>query len=107
LALVVPHSGLSACAAWHTSSRTERELATAIVLELALTEATAKVRTGGPKDLPEDLALPHWAGTIPVTLTTGVPKPADGPRGAVHLPDYLDEKRLGMALWQAATSHCR
>ncbi|HEV8562401.1 MAG TPA: pyridoxamine 5'-phosphate oxidase family protein [Actinophytocola sp.] len=77
-----------------TRPLTERELATTTVLELALNEATARIRAGGPKDTPEDLALPHWAGTVPVMLTTGAPIPADGQRGDAHLPGYLTEVDL-------------
>jgi nitroimidazol reductase NimA-like FMN-containing flavoprotein (pyridoxamine 5'-phosphate oxidase superfamily) len=52
------------------------ELKSTLVLALDLTEASAKVRTGPPKDDPEDLDGPWWAGVIPLTTTRGEPIPA-------------------------------
>ena len=52
-----------------------RELAATSVLELPLTEASVKVRDGGPSDEPEDHALGVWAGVLPVTVTFGAPEP--------------------------------
>jgi nitroimidazol reductase NimA-like FMN-containing flavoprotein (pyridoxamine 5'-phosphate oxidase superfamily) len=43
-----------------------KELKATLVLRLPLDEASAKVREGGPIDDEEDLALPWWAGVIPV-----------------------------------------
>jgi hypothetical protein len=40
---------------------------------MPLDEASAKVRTGGPVDDPEDLALPAWTGVIPLTTVPGPP----------------------------------
>ncbi|MEX0761371.1 MAG: pyridoxamine 5'-phosphate oxidase family protein [Dehalococcoidia bacterium] len=47
------------------------------LLRLPLDEASAKVRTGPPKDDEEDYALPTWAGVIPVRREMGglVPDP--------------------------------
>ena len=42
------------------------ELRTTSVLRLPITEASAKVRTGGPVDDDEDMALPIWAGQLPL-----------------------------------------
>jgi len=50
----------------------ERELAATAVLALDLVEVSAKVRTGGPVDDPEDCALPHWAGVVPLRVTAGI-----------------------------------
>jgi nitroimidazol reductase NimA-like FMN-containing flavoprotein (pyridoxamine 5'-phosphate oxidase superfamily) len=60
-----------------TESRppTRRELAETAVLALPLVEVSAKVRAGGVKDEPEDYALPHWAGVVPMRLTPGTPIP--------------------------------
>lgn len=65
----------------------EAELAATEVVELAVTEASAKVRTGPPVDAPEDYALPTWAGVLPFALRAGAPV-AD-PRCAAELPGYL------------------
>jgi nitroimidazol reductase NimA-like FMN-containing flavoprotein (pyridoxamine 5'-phosphate oxidase superfamily) len=66
-----------------------RELAATAVIRLDLREVSAKTRTGGPKDEPEDLALPYWAGVVPVTRVYGRPEPADGLDPATPLPGYL------------------
>ena len=54
---------------------TDRELRQTSVLRLDVAEASAKARTGGPVDEPEDLDLPVWAGVIPCELTWGEPVP--------------------------------
>jgi nitroimidazol reductase NimA-like FMN-containing flavoprotein (pyridoxamine 5'-phosphate oxidase superfamily) len=46
----------------------EQELKATTLLALPIVEASAKVRIGGPIDDPEDLALPVWAGVIPLRL---------------------------------------
>ena len=56
----------------------EQELKQTQVLALSLTEASAKVRTGPPIDDEEDLALPVWAGVVPLRAVPGTPIPADG-----------------------------
>ena len=68
---------------------TARELAATGVLALDLVEVSAKVRTGGPVDDPEDGALPHWAGVVPLVLAAGTPVPADDLDPATPLPPYL------------------
>jgi hypothetical protein len=59
------------------------------VLRLELDEVSAKLRTGGVNDEPEDLALPHWAGVVP--LRKGYEAPVGDPDLApgTRLPDYL------------------
>jgi nitroimidazol reductase NimA-like FMN-containing flavoprotein (pyridoxamine 5'-phosphate oxidase superfamily) len=49
------------------------ELRQTSVLRMTIEEASAKVRTGGPVDDPEDLALPVWAGVVPSTLAWSTP----------------------------------
>ncbi|TXS28653.1 pyridoxamine 5'-phosphate oxidase family protein [Streptomyces sp. ms191] len=66
-----------------------KELAATAVLRLDLDEVSAKLRTGGPNDEPEDLTLPHWTGVVPVARTYGTPIPADDLDPAVALPGYL------------------
>jgi uncharacterized protein len=70
-----------------------RELAATAVLALDLVEVSAKVRDGEPVDDEEDMALPHWAGVVPLTLTAGTPVPADDLDSAVPLPPYLTPYR--------------
>jgi len=52
------------------------ELRKTLVLELPLTEASAKVRAGDPIDDPEDIEGPWWAGTVPITSRFGRPTPS-------------------------------
>ncbi|WP_443071869.1 pyridoxamine 5'-phosphate oxidase family protein [Streptomyces sp. WMMC940] len=66
-----------------------KELAATAVLRLDLDEVSAKVRTGGPNDDPEDLVLPHWTGVVPLVRGHGVPVPADDLDPSVALPPYL------------------
>lgn len=66
-----------------------RELAATGVLALDLVEVSAKVRTGGPVDDPDDRVLPYWAGVVPLTLTAGTPVPAGDLDPAVPGPRYL------------------
>ncbi|MCV7377245.1 flavin-nucleotide-binding protein [Mycobacterium alsense] len=68
---------------------TGRELAATGVLALDLAEVSAKVRTGEPVDDPEDQALQHWAGLVPLRLTPGPPVPAADLDPAVPVPPYL------------------
>ncbi|MFJ1747074.1 pyridoxamine 5'-phosphate oxidase family protein [Streptomyces sp. NPDC088116] len=70
----------------------DRELAATAVLGLDLDEVSAKIRTGGPNDEPEDASLPYWTGVVPVTRGYGTPVPADDLDPAVALPDYLSAR---------------
>jgi hypothetical protein len=54
---------------------TDAELRSTSVVRFPIDEGSAKVRTGGPIDDPEDMALPHWAGVIPLALVRGEPVP--------------------------------
>jgi nitroimidazol reductase NimA-like FMN-containing flavoprotein (pyridoxamine 5'-phosphate oxidase superfamily) len=66
-----------------------KELAATAVLRLDLDEVSAKIRTGGPNDEPEDVSLPHWSGVLPITRGYGAPVPADDLAPSVTLPSYL------------------
>jgi uncharacterized protein len=70
---------------------TDKELAQTAVLALPLTEVSVKARVGGVADEPEDLALPHWAGVVPLRLTPGLPEPDAGVTATV--PAYLNPDR--------------
>ncbi len=50
-----------------------QELKATMVLAVPLAEASAKVRTGGPKDDAEDLGRPVWAGVVPIREVRGEP----------------------------------
>jgi nitroimidazol reductase NimA-like FMN-containing flavoprotein (pyridoxamine 5'-phosphate oxidase superfamily) len=46
----------------------DQELKATWILALPIDEASAKVRTGGPSEEPEDEQLPVWTGVVPVHL---------------------------------------
>jgi nitroimidazol reductase NimA-like FMN-containing flavoprotein (pyridoxamine 5'-phosphate oxidase superfamily) len=52
-----------------------RELKATAMLRLPLDEASAKTRAGPPNDYEHDLAVPAWAGVIPLSLVAGQPQP--------------------------------
>ncbi|MCX4536489.1 pyridoxamine 5'-phosphate oxidase family protein [Streptomyces sp. NPDC002596] len=66
-----------------------KELAATAVIRLDLDEVSAKVRTGGPNDDPDDLALPHWAGVVPLARGYRAPQPSDDLDPVIAVPDYL------------------
>jgi nitroimidazol reductase NimA-like FMN-containing flavoprotein (pyridoxamine 5'-phosphate oxidase superfamily) len=66
---------------------TRKELAETSVLALPLREVSVKARSGGAIDEPEDYALPHWAGVVPLRLVAGEPEPDAGV--TTPAPDYL------------------
>jgi uncharacterized protein len=67
----------------------DSELKQTMVLALPLEEVSAKVRTGGPKDEPEDYDLPIWAGVLPLTVVPGAPLPDPQLRFRLEPPTYL------------------
>jgi nitroimidazol reductase NimA-like FMN-containing flavoprotein (pyridoxamine 5'-phosphate oxidase superfamily) len=66
---------------------TVRELAQTDVLALALREVSVKCRDGGVNDEDADLALPHWAGVVPLRLTAD--PPVADPAAHRPPPSYL------------------
>jgi uncharacterized protein len=67
----------------------DSEVKATSVLKLSLQEVSAKIRTGPPKDEPEDYKLPIWAGVLPLTLKAGEPiADANLPDGA-KVPEIL------------------
>jgi nitroimidazol reductase NimA-like FMN-containing flavoprotein (pyridoxamine 5'-phosphate oxidase superfamily) len=65
------------------------ELKGTTVLALPLVEASAKVRTGPPKDDEEDMSIPVWSGELPLRLTTGSPIPDALMTPEIQPPDYI------------------
>jgi nitroimidazol reductase NimA-like FMN-containing flavoprotein (pyridoxamine 5'-phosphate oxidase superfamily) len=60
----------------------EAELRQTMVIAVALTEVSAKIRTGDPIDAPDDVDGPHWAGHVPIHTTWGAAvDSADLPEG--------------------------
>jgi uncharacterized protein len=68
---------------------TKKEMAATAVLSLPLTEASAKIRTGMPKDEPEDHELDVWAGVLPVAVTFGEPVPDPLLREEIPAPAHI------------------
>lgn len=60
-----------------------------MVIAFELTEASAKVRTGGPKDDEEDYDLDIWAGVQPIQLVRGAVVPDERLKPGVPVPPYL------------------
>ena len=61
---------------WDEARRpSAKELRATTILELPLTEASAKIRSGPPQDDDADLQLPVWAGEIPVGVVSRAPRP--------------------------------
>lgn len=72
---------------------TEREMSQTTVIEVCLDEISAKVRSGGPEDDPEDLGEEIWAGVVPMSRVTGDPVPAADLSDGIEVPDYLTNYR--------------
>jgi len=65
----------------------DREMRKTLLLKLPIEEASAKVRTGGPIDDEEDLAMPIWAGVLPCSITWGAP--VAEPEVRAEVPAYV------------------
>jgi hypothetical protein len=79
---------------WESSRQPNpKELAATSILELPITEASAKVRTGGPLDDEEDYALPHWAGVIPLRTEALIPIADTALNPAIAMPPTISEYR--------------
>ncbi|MGE3831387.1 MAG: pyridoxamine 5'-phosphate oxidase family protein [Parvibaculaceae bacterium] len=68
---------------------TAQEYKATTVLSLPLSEASAKIRTGSPKDDEEDYALPIWAGVIPVHTHIGAPIPDERNLSGIAPPAHV------------------
>jgi len=67
----------------------EKELRATRVVAISLDEASAKVRSGPPKDDEDDYALPVWAGELPLRLEPLAPVPDSHPGPAVPPPPHV------------------
>lgn len=67
----------------------KKELDATAVVSLTIDEASAKIRTGPPKDEEEDYNLPVWAGILP--LLKGFGKPEKDPllNSSIDIPGYI------------------
>ena len=67
----------------------KQEMKGTMVLRLPLTEASAKIRSGPPKDDTEDMAITAWAGVLPFVQGFDAPVPDPRLAAGVSFPDYL------------------
>jgi hypothetical protein len=74
---------------------TDKDLKSTMVLGMRIDEASAKTRTGGAIDEPEDMDAGCWAGVLPIRTVIG--EPIDDPelRDGITRPDYLDKFSIG------------
>lgn len=70
---------------------TDLELKATSVLKLPIEEASAKVRTGDPKDDDEDYAMDIWAGVLPLSLQSGKPIDDSKMTHEADPPQYVTE----------------
>jgi uncharacterized protein len=68
---------------------TRKELAATIVLAVPLAEASVKIRTGPPKDEPEDYRTSIWAGVLPVRTVVGEPEPDPALAPGINVPAHV------------------
>jgi len=66
------------------------EIMATSVLKMRIEDASAKIRTGGPKDDKEDYALPIWAGVVPMHTQYGAPEPDPLRQGDYALPESVE-----------------
>ncbi|MGW5110871.1 pyridoxamine 5'-phosphate oxidase family protein [Nocardia sp. NPDC004123] len=75
-------------------SPNKKELAATMVLALDLTEASVKVRTGGPRDEQADIDTGGvWAGVLPLRQVFDAPIPAADLEAGVEIPAHVLDRR--------------
>jgi hypothetical protein len=67
----------------------DSELMQTAVIAVPMREASAKIRTGPPKDDEEDYALPVWAGLLPLRQVASDPIPDPRLPEDIKVPDYV------------------
>jgi uncharacterized protein len=73
----------------HVREPSRKELAATAVIAVPLDEASVKVRTGGPKDDPEDYDSDIWAGVLPAALAFGSPTPDPAMTSDIGVPEHI------------------
>ncbi|MFE3053603.1 pyridoxamine 5'-phosphate oxidase family protein [Nocardia sp. NPDC059239] len=75
-------------------SPNKKEMAATMVLALDLTEASVKVRTGGPRDEQADIDTGGvWAGVLPLRQVFDAPIPAADLEAGVEIPAHVLDRR--------------
>ncbi len=72
---------------------TDAEIRASQLLRIEIDEASAKIRSGGPVEEPEDLDLPIWGGHFPLRLVTEAPIADEHVKPSVPTPSYSIEDR--------------
>ena len=72
---------------------TAEEFKQTVLFAIPIKEASAKVRTGPPKDHEDDLALPVWAGVLPLVTRPGEPEPSPDLLEGIDVPAYVTDAR--------------
>ncbi|UFS93828.1 pyridoxamine 5'-phosphate oxidase family protein [Nocardia huaxiensis] len=71
-------------------SPNKKELAATMVLALDLSEASVKIRTGGPRDDAADIAAGGvWAGVLPIRQVFDAPVPSADLEPGVEVPQHV------------------
>ena len=65
------------------------------IVAVAIESASAKVRSGPPRDDEDDLDLPVWAGVLPLRQVAGTPIADPGLADGIALPGYIAEYAKG------------
>ncbi len=71
------------------------------LIRMEIEEASAKVRSGGPGEEPEDLDLDYWGGVIPITTVHGMPEPDAENTPKIGVPDSI---RASISKWNESDS---
>jgi uncharacterized protein len=75
------------------------ELKQTTIVAVPIESASAKVRSGPPKDNQDDMELPVWAGILPLHQACGIPIADPQLRAEIGVPEYVRNYR------QATTNH--
>lgn len=76
---------------------TDAELRSTMVVAFPVDEGSAKIRTGGPVEDPEDLSMSVWAGEVPLRLVSEAAVADDAVLPGVTAPSYLAQARFAPA----------
>lgn len=68
---------------------TRKELKATTIIEMPIESASAKMRTGPPKDDEEDYTLDLWAGVLPIRPAYLTPEADPRLHAGIAVPDYV------------------
>ena len=67
----------------------DKEVKGTLVLSMAISEASSKIRTGQPIDDEEDYLLDTWAGVLPLGIKVGEPIPDPQLKAGIATPEHI------------------